>query len=73
MVQLARSSDWWDVPADPDPVVDLDYECIDLDIIDTTIDGVPQLLVLPRDEDLLREDAFMVVDEESVLDLETMV
>jgi len=73
MVQLKRTGDWWDVPSDPDLDVDLDYECIELDIIDTMIDGDPQLLVLPRDEDLLREDAFIVIDQNSILDLETMV
>lgn len=73
MSHVERSGDWWDAPSDPDPTADLEYDIIDLDIIKTSTNGRPQVLVLPTDEDLLREDAFMVVDEDSVYDLETMV
>lgn len=71
--QIERGENWWDVPSDPDPAADLEYDIIDLDVIRTTTNGRPKVLVLPTDEDLLREDAFMIVDEESVYDLETMV
>lgn len=64
---------WWDVSQDPDPAGDLGYDLIDLDVIRTETGGRPQVLLLPSDEDLLREDAFLVADEESVCDLETMV
>lgn len=67
------TTDWWDVAEDPDPETDLDYELIDLDVIQTTANDRHQVLVLPTDEDLLREDAFMVVEESAVYDLETMV
>ena len=70
---VERKGDWWDVSSDPDPVSDLKYDIIDLDLISTSTNGRPQVLVLPTDEDLLREDAFMIVDEDSVYDLETMV
>lgn len=73
MSHVERSGDWRDAPSDPDPTADLEYDIIDLDIIKTSTNGRPQVLVLPTDEDLLREDAFMVVDEDSVYDLETMV
>ncbi|MFC3476473.1 hypothetical protein [Halobacterium litoreum] len=67
------ASDWWDVADDPDPERDLDYALIDLDVIQTTTNGRDQVLVLPTDEDLLREDAFMVAEESAVRDLEKMV
>lgn len=67
------STDWWDVAEDPDPETDLDYELIDLDVIQTNANDRQQVLVLPTDEDLLREDAFMVVEESAIHDLETMV
>lgn len=67
------STDWWDVAEDPDPERDLDYELIDLDVIQTAVEDRHQVLVLPTDEDLLREDAFMVVEESAIRDLETMV
>lgn len=64
---------WWDVSQDPDPAVDLGYEAIDLDVIPTNADGRERVLVLPTDEDLLRENAFIVASEGAVCDLETMV
>lgn len=67
------STDWKEVSPDPDPSNDLEYELIELDVIETTAGGEPQVLVLPEDEDMLREDAFMVVEEGGVCDLETMV
>lgn len=62
---------WRNVPADPSPA-DLGYDRIDLDVIETSADGRPRALVLPRNEDLLREDAFLVVDAAGVCDLLTM-
>lgn len=67
------STDWKEVAPDPDPCGDLDYELIELDVIETNAGGRPQVLVLPEDEDMLREDAFMVVEESAICDLETMV
>lgn len=66
-------TDWRSVDEDPDPAADLGYETVELDMIPTHADGTRSVLVLPTDEEQLREDAFMVVDEDSVHDLETMV
>lgn len=68
-----EETDWWDVEADPDPATDLGYELVDLDVIHTEAGGRDQVLVLPSDEDMLREDAFVVVSRDSIRDLETMV
>ena len=65
--------DWKHVPDDPDPEEDLGYELIDLDVVSTSDGGPPRLLVLPQDENLLREQAFIVADESAVCDLETKV
>jgi hypothetical protein len=67
------STDWTDVSPDPDPSTDLEYDLIELDVIETDAGGRPQVLVLPEDENMLREDAFMVVEESGICDLETMV
>lgn len=64
--------DWREVNGDPEPE-DLGYDRIDLDVIQTETAGRPRVLVLPSDEDLLREDAFLVASEDSVCELETMV
>lgn len=70
---IERTEDWWDIPLHPDPSDDLKYDLIDLDVIRTSTTGKPKILVLPTDETLLREDAFLIVDEDSIYDLETMV
>lgn len=64
---------WEDVTQDPDPTEDLGYDLIDLDVIHTDNAGRPRVLLLPADEDMLREDAFLVAAEDDVCDLETMV
>lgn len=64
--------DWRQITGDPEPE-DLGYDLIDLDVIHTETAGRERVLVLPADEDLLREDAFLVASEDSVCDLETMV
>lgn len=56
------------IPPNPDLSEDLDYDLIDLDVI-TTDDPYQQVLVLPKDEDMLHEDMFLVADPEGVVDL----
>jgi hypothetical protein len=72
-VSSTDDSDWWDVGDDPDAHADLDYELVDLDLIYTDASGREQVLVMPNDEDMLRDDAFLVADEDDLYDLETMV
>lgn len=55
--------DWEDLPANPDPREDLGYELSDLEAYET--DG--DVVILPTDEDMLREDAFVVIDEADVV------
>lgn len=66
---MLEETDWRKVSDDPDPVTDLGYDIIDLDVVSTSVEGREQLLVLPTDEDLLREDAFMVIDDSDICDL----
>lgn len=54
----ASRRDWEALPADPDDVDDLGYARTDLEVHET--DGA-HLLVLPKEEDMLREDAFVVI------------
>jgi hypothetical protein len=69
----ATHTEWRTVPNDPDPRDDLGYDLIDLDILPTNVEGRSQILVLPTDEDLLRENAFIVADEPLLRDLDSMV
>ena len=64
--------DWRNVPEDPDPATDLGYEAVELDLIPTTAEGTDRVLVLPTDEEMLADDAFLIADEVSMLELATM-
>ena len=66
---MLEETNWHEVDDDPNPTTDLGYDLIDLDVVPTSVEGREQLLILPTDEDLLREDAFMVVDESAACDL----
>ncbi len=69
----AVSDTWRELPPNPDPLEDLGYDLIELDFIPTSTSGGKEVLVLPTDEDMLREDAFIVVDRSSVTDLSDRV
>ncbi|OTF01687.1 hypothetical protein B4589_016170 (plasmid) [Halolamina sp. CBA1230] len=66
------AADWRDAPDDPDPA-DLGYEAVELDMIGTTTDGSHRVLVLPTDEEMLADDAFLIADEGSIRDLPAMI
>lgn len=58
--------DWVRLPPNPDVNDDLDYELFDLEAYETDDDNV---LVIPQDEDMLRNDAFIVIAKEDVVTL----
>jgi hypothetical protein len=60
--------EWESLSADPDLGRDLDYEVSSWEQF-RTLDGSEQLMFLPEDEELLREDAFLVADESAVVNL----
>ncbi|MFW5934218.1 MAG: hypothetical protein ACOCQL_00025 [Halolamina sp.] len=64
-----QRGDWRHAPEDPDPAEDLGYEAVELDMIGTDADGENRVLVLPTDEEMLADDAFVIVDEDSVAEL----
>jgi hypothetical protein len=55
--------EWEEVPSDPDLHGDLGYELIDLEIYETDED---RLIVLPKDEDMIREAAFIVTRKDDI-------
>lgn len=59
------------MPEDPDLVGGFTHETVDL--IPTHASGKRSVLVLPTDEEHLEEDAFPVVNEDAVHDLETVI
>lgn len=54
---------WEQLPANPDLCDDLGYELSTLEVYETD-DG--QVVVLPKDEQMLHEDAFIVIAEEDM-------
>lgn len=62
-------SEWDDAPTDPDPERDLGYEWIQFEVFGEAEDA-DQFMVLPTDRQLLKEDAFVVVDPGHVEDLD---
>jgi hypothetical protein len=55
------------MPADPDPD-DLGYDPLELDITESSADG-GHYVILPHDEEFLRDDAFIVADSDAVVSL----
>lgn len=68
MIRDAARGQWENVPTDPDLAADFGYALLDLEVIRSG-NGREQVMVLPKDEDLLRENAFLVVDEDALCDV----
>lgn len=68
MSRDAARGQWEAVPTDPDLAADFGYALLELEVIRTG-DDRKQVIVLPKDEDLLRGDAFLVVDEDDLCDV----
>lgn len=64
----ATRREWERVPADPDPRTDLGYDPMDLEVMEAG-DRPDDLVVLPRDEEVLRDEAFIIVGQRGVRDL----
>ncbi|SEO78924.1 hypothetical protein SAMN05216388_101964 [Halorientalis persicus] len=59
------------MPADPDPD-DLGYDPLELDITESSADG-GHYVILPHDEEFLRDDAFIVAEEDAVVSLDDRI
>lgn len=63
------ASAWESVPENPDLAEDLGYLLLELEFISSAT-GRDQVIVLPKDETLLKEDAFLVTDSSGIADLD---
>ncbi|WP_135822883.1 hypothetical protein [Halostella litorea] len=61
--------EWAKQDTDPDLTADLDYRLDDWEVVDARTAGGEQLMFLPNDEELIKEEAFIVADPDSVRDL----
>jgi hypothetical protein len=59
---------WDSVAENPDLAEDLGYLLMELEFISSAT-GSDQIIVLPKDESLLKEDAFLVADAKDIADL----
>lgn len=59
---------WRRVRSEPDPLLDLGYNMVDLDVIPVE-DGSDRYMVLPRNEELLAEEAFIVASSTALCDV----
>lgn len=57
----ADRREWEELPSQPDLQDDLGYELCDLETYEAEED---RIVVLPKDEDMIREDAFIVVGKD---------
>jgi hypothetical protein len=63
----ATRAEWVNLPHDPEPEA-LGYEAHDWESF-RALDGSDQVMFLPAEESALRDDEFIVVDEDSLLEL----
>ncbi|QSG07767.1 hypothetical protein [Halapricum desulfuricans] len=66
--QRSEPVDWESVPPDPDLEDDLGYELGDMDVIETN-NGSGQILLLPPDEESIRDQSFIVSQESLLVNL----
>lgn len=66
--RAALEREWDAVPDDPDPEEHLGYESVSVDTV--TAEQYGQLLVLPSEESMLMENAFIVTGEGDMVDLD---
>lgn len=64
----SATTNWEEVPDHPDPAQDLGYEVQELTVVRSAADS--HLIFLPKDEDQLREEEFIVVSDDSLRDVE---
>ena len=71
MPSISRT-EWAQVSDDPDLQDDLGYEMIDLEIIQAN-NKAKQYMFLPQDEEMLTEEAFIVAEPDSVVDINSHI
>lgn len=57
------SAAWDAAPDDPDPIEDLGYDLMELDVL-VTSNTDKKVMLLPSDEEQIRDDAYVIADFE---------
>jgi hypothetical protein len=67
-VSTADTTEWRDMPLHPDLERDLDYELLELEVISSTCGSRECCIVMPDEEDMIRDATYMVVEPDLVTD-----
>lgn len=62
-------TEWAEMPTDPDPRRNLGYELRDWEVVTTSKDS-DQVVFLPEDAELLRDEAFVIIERDTLCSLE---
>jgi hypothetical protein len=68
----STTTDWEELPSDPDLSDDLGYVPVEFEVIRTTKTGDPTYLFLPNDDDLLMDEAYIVAEEDATCSVADM-
>jgi hypothetical protein len=68
-MQASSQTDWEAVARDPDDAEDLGYRFQELDVFRASDGADSKVFILPHDEELLREEAFIVADVDVLTNL----
>lgn len=63
------NEDWKQQPADPDLERDLDYQLVDWISVSADQNGDDYLMFIPEEEEMIRDDEFIVVEVDDVVEL----
>ena len=66
---MLSETEWAEVPIDPDPQQNLDYELQDWEVLSPSSES-DQVVFLPEDTELLRDEAFLIAARESICSLD---
>lgn len=68
-MEFESRAEWELLSADPDPVVDLGYVGAEWDTIRTKRKHTSHLLFLPKEEEQLKQEAFVIAAESAVVNI----
>ncbi len=69
MLEALEETEWADVPTDPDSRRNLGYKLRDWEVLRPS-NGSDQVVFLPEDEEMLRSEAFVIVEQDGLCSLE---
>lgn len=67
--EALAETEWAEVPTDPDSRQDLGYKLRDWEVLRPS-KGSDQVVFLPEDEEMLRSEAFVIVEQDEMCSLE---